>query len=256
VTAVFLLLRACLASRGTPTVTLQPRKVTAADTLAAVTVLPMGIKGTRMQLTAVVLAALMAAALTSCGSDSDDQNEAAEGPTTTENGVRSPEARPGEDPESDDRTTTQAPVAPGDIPNATAEPAGTDVSYLRDVRVGRQDGKDRVTFEFDGARPGYDIGYATMPPRQDGSGQEVPVDGSAGLAVRFSNASSVNLTGGVSRTYSGPERLGSGEAQNIAEVVSVSDFESQLVWAIGVQDRANFEVIELPDPTRIVIDIG
>jgi hypothetical protein len=40
------------------------------------------------------------------------------------------------------------------------------------------------------------------------------------------------------------------------EIVLVDDFESTLVWGIGVPDDARFAVALLADPQRLVIDIS
>ncbi len=66
-------------------------------------------------------------------------------------------------------------------------PSGAEgVGLLGDVRVGRHDGFDRVTFEFSGAAlPGYHLEYIDRPVRQCGSGHTTPIAGAGWLEVRL-----------------------------------------------------------------------
>lgn len=109
-------------------------------------------------------------------------------------------------------------------------------------------------FEFEGPVPGYRIGYADGPIVQDGSGDAVAVSGAAALQVRFNPASSVELTGGLRKTYTGPTRSTPPGMQKITEVVQVSDFEAYLVWAVGTRSKTPFSVSVLSAPSRVVID--
>ena len=89
----------------------------------------------------------------------------------------------GQDPALD-VTTTTASTAPG----ATAAPSTTVASgfgtsevsvapakqgLLSAVRAARQDGFDRVVFEFEAAVPGYSVRYVDRPITEDGSGNPV-----------------------------------------------------------------------------------
>ena len=110
--------------------------------------------------------------------------------------------------------------------------------------------------EFDGDLPGYDVGYLDGPPREDGSGEEVAVEGDRILSVRMTPASGVVLgPDSVTETYTGPDRITAASGGVVTEVVQLGDFEAQLTWAIGTIGGQRFKVTTLSDPTRLVVDV-
>jgi hypothetical protein len=123
------------------------------------------------------------------------------------------------------------------------------------VRVARQEGFDRVTFEFAGPNvPGYEIGYTERPITEDGSGNEVTVQGDHVVKVRFEPASGVDLTGAtMQEIYTGPTVV-TGDTSTVNEVVRTGDFEAVLSWAVGLADKVDFRVSTLESPSRVVID--
>lgn len=133
--------------------------------------------------------------------------------------------------------------------------ASTGIPLLRDVRVARQEGFDRVTFEFEGPNvPGYQIGYTQRPIIEDGSGNEITVEGDHVVQVRFEPASGVDLTGATLReVYTGPATV-RGDTSTVREVVRTGDFEGVLHWAVGLADRVDFRVSTLENPSRVVVD--
>lgn len=152
-------------------------------------------------------------------------------------------------------STTSVPTAAGFATTEQSTPP-QERGLLRTVRAARQpDGTERVTFEFEGAVPGYRIGYVDRPLREDGSGDEVTVDGAAVLGVHFEPASGVELSGEDVRTvYRGPNRLDL-TTTTILDVVRVSDFEANLDWAVGLDSKVAFKVSVRRDPGRVVVDV-
>lgn len=145
-------------------------------------------------------------------------------------------------------------VGAGTSPVATPRP-DIPTTHLTDVRVARQEGYDRVVFQFDGAVPGYEVRYVSPPIKEDPSDQPVAVAGDAVLAVRMEPASGVDLGGsGYRETYTGPSRI-PGPGGEITEVVRTGDFEAVLNWAIGLRERVDFRVSTLTSPSRLVIDV-
>jgi hypothetical protein len=137
-------------------------------------------------------------------------------------------------------------------------PSGSGTTaFLTDVRVGVQEGFDRVVFEFDGDdRPSYRIGYVQPPVAESGTGDEVEVAGEAFLEIILEPASGVDLSGAEPReTYDGPRRLSSDRTEVVREVVRAGDFEANLRWVIGVEREVPFAAAFLTDPLRLVIDI-
>ncbi|MCZ2824721.1 MULTISPECIES: AMIN-like domain-containing (lipo)protein [unclassified Modestobacter] len=144
------------------------------------------------------------------------------------------------------------PVQAGDFPAVTGPTA-----HLTDVRTAGHDGFDRVVLEFAGdAVPGYRVSYVEPPITEDGSGAEIAVPGQAFLEVRVAPASGVDLSGSEPReTYTGPDRVAPSDGGVVTEVVETGDFEGQLAWTIGLDQRVPFGVAMLEDPTRLVVDL-
>jgi hypothetical protein len=167
-------------------------------------------------------------------------------PDPTEPDAGGPGSKPGIDPMPDAGTT------PVSVPRPAIEPAA-----LTDVRVARQEGYDRVVFEFadSPAAPGYAVGYVDDPVIADPSGEPVPVSGDHFLEVRMDPASGVVLgPDTVTETYTGPTRI-PGPGSEITEVVRAGDFEAVMTWVIGTQDQVDFRVFTLSSPTRVVVDV-
>jgi len=125
------------------------------------------------------------------------------------------------------------------------------------VRVAGHPGFDRVVFEFrsDTDRPGVDAGYVDQL-KEDGSGEDVDVEGTAFLQVRMEPASGVNLsTEPFEETYTGPRRL-RGDTAVVTEVARTGDFEANLTWGIGLRSKASFRVTVLTNPARVVVDVA
>lgn len=142
------------------------------------------------------------------------------------------------------------PVVSEDFPG-TGSPA-----FLTDVRLGGHDGFDRATFVFDegAAEIAHQVQFVdqVVPP----SGQPVEVEGTTIIEVTMAPATGVDLSGAEPRVvYSGPQRLAASATDTVTEVIRVEDFESTLVWAIGVDGNAEFGVGVLDDPLRLVIDV-
>lgn len=117
------------------------------------------------------------------------------------------------------------------------------------------DGKvDRITFTFEGDVPPYRVGYVGRPIVQDGSGDEVRLDGAAVLEVHFEPASGFDLGVDEGRqVYKGPNRLDLA-TRTVLDVVRVGDFEAVLVWAIGVDTKAPFR-IRTDEARKVIVEV-
>jgi hypothetical protein len=146
-------------------------------------------------------------------------------------------------PGSDETTTTRS--ASGASSTSTTSDAGAgfgtaEVSgegagrgLLKTVTATHAGDVDRVTFTFEGDLPGYRVGYVERPITEDGSGEEVTVDGGAVLGVRFEPASGFDLSGEGRQVFTGPTRLDLATTA-VLDVVRTGDFEAVLQWVIGV----------------------
>jgi hypothetical protein len=210
----------------------------------------------RRRLASVALAVTLSLGLAACGSDDPDDGDLSVGDTTTTT-VSSDTTRP--------TTTTSAPRPSTTTPGGTAfdgstsptsvpSPPDLGVALLSTLEVGGVDGVDQVTFTFeDGQLPGYDVAYIDPPVRQDGSGNEVEVEGGAFLSIRFAPASGVDLLGTLEPTYTGPDRV-EGDTVVVTEVVRTGDFEANLTWVVGVEGEVPFRVD--PDPTTGAVTVS
>jgi hypothetical protein len=151
--------------------------------------------------------------------------------------------------------TTPGPIDGASTDEVVVASAITETALLTDVRAARQEGFDRVVFEFANGVPGYDVGYVERPIVADGSGDEVAVEGAAVLRVRMEPALDADLTQeSAPRTYTGPNRFSPGTAA-VVELVGAGGFEAVLTWAVGIDGERPFRVTTLSNPPRIVIDV-
>jgi hypothetical protein len=152
-------------------------------------------------------------------------------------------------------TTTTA----DDIGTDTVTRAGTGYGLLVRVRAtaAGSDDVERVTFEFEDALPGYRVGYVDRPVIQDGSGEQVTVDGGPVLLARFEPASGFDLSGEGRPVFTGPERLDLATT-TVVDVVRVGDFEAILQWAIGIDGstRVPFRVVADAAAKTITVEVS
>ena len=126
---------------------------------------------------------------------------------------------------------------------------------LKDVEATQAGDVDRVTFEFEGDLPGYRVGFIDRPIIQDGSGEEIEVDGEAVLEVHFEPASGFDLEAPEGRqVYTGPTRLDLA-TRAVLDVVRTGDFEANLAWAIGLDAKAPFRVRTETAPNRVIVEV-
>jgi len=128
----------------------------------------------------------------------------------------------------------------------------TGVSTQTAIRVGRQEGFDRVVFEFgSGGLPGYTIEYVERPIRQCGSGNAVSIAGAAWLRVAMTPARAHDDAGNVTVA----ERTLAPALPAVRQLRLTCDFEARLEWVVGVSGRKQYRVLELRNPDRVVVDI-
>jgi hypothetical protein len=122
---------------------------------------------------------------------------------------------------------------------------------LRSVRVARNEGFDRVVFEFDGAQvPGYQIEYVDKPIIKCGSGDPTEVAGQSWLQVHLTPAQAHE---GGQATITERERKAG--LPVIQELELTCDFEGDVTWVLGNAHPNKFRVMELREPTRLVVDV-
>ncbi|WP_223641580.1 hypothetical protein [Corallococcus sp. EGB] len=123
---------------------------------------------------------------------------------------------------------------------------------LRAVRTGTHADYDRTVFEFDGPRlPGYQLGYVKTPVQQCGSGDDVALPGEAALEARFTPARAHDDQGQATVA----QRTLKPALPSVLQLERVCDFEGEVTWVLGTARRAPFRVMELTNPTRLVLDV-
>jgi hypothetical protein len=134
------------------------------------------------------------------------------------------------------------------------EITGSPGPQLTAVRVGDHDGFVRIVFDLSGeGTPLYIVGYEE-PPFLATSGDAVPVDGTAFLAVHLSPARRHDIDTGVP-TYTGDLVL-EPDLGPVHQIVFVDDFEASMTWVIGLDGERAFTVLVLQDPLRLVVDVA
>ena len=213
---------------------------------------------TKPLLTLFVLAALVAG----CGSDGAQEAGPVPGAPTASESV------PAETVETTPTTTESTPTEPTDTTEPTPpqscprQTGGEEGVYMNlvDVRVGAHNGYDRVVFEFDepdpnpagnGGIPYFQIKTAKPPFTEDPSDLPVEVEGEAFARIVFQGASGYDFDGNA--TYDGPRRLTPGFG-TLTDVVESGDFEATMTWTLGLSRTTCWEIQELSNPTRLVID--
>lgn len=131
------------------------------------------------------------------------------------------------------------------------KPQSGETAILAAIRTGRHPDFDRIVFEFSNALPGYHIEYIDKPVRSCGSGEVVPLAGDGWLEVRMMPSAAHTEMG--EPTVS--NRSLKVDLPIVKELRSTCDFEADVTWVAGVSSPNRYRVLELSDPSRLVIDI-
>ena len=121
---------------------------------------------------------------------------------------------------------------------------------LTTLRAGRHGGYDRVVFQLDGSIPYYSVHYVPQV-HLDGSGEPLRLRGAAFLEVVIRAPTHDERYHPVLT----PTRLRP-DFPALREVNAPASFEGQTTAGIGLAHRVGFRVLELANPTRIVIDLA
>lgn len=141
---------------------------------------------------------------------------------------------------------TAAPLPPfgSDPVEDTNSPSGSPIA---DVRVGANDGFDRFVVEFEGDIGAYFVSYTDFIA-QDGSGAEVPVEGSSFIQVSLN---------GVPNEPLAPQETIDADLTGLVQVVGAgAGFEATVSYGLGTAAAAGFRVFTLSGPSRLVVDVA
>jgi hypothetical protein len=120
---------------------------------------------------------------------------------------------------------------------------------LVSVETAERDGYDRVVFTFEGALPGYQVGY--VPRVTDAAGRRLPLRGATFLEVAFEPARAHNPDG----RPTSPDGTLSPGSPVLRQVRFAGDFEGQVRFGLGVASRGGFRVSELRNPPRVAVEV-
>jgi hypothetical protein len=122
---------------------------------------------------------------------------------------------------------------------------------LKAIRTAHQPGYDRIVYEFSpstGAVPPYTVTRQSSTHFvKDPSGQPVTLRGSYGLRLVLRNTTAYGAYQGSSDLTPGLPAL--------LEAAQLGDFEGVNSWGLGLARNSCMRVLELSNPTRLVIDI-
>ena len=150
--------------------------------------------------------------------------------------------QPSENPKNREWTAGNVELKRGPGPSVT----------LRSVRAGQHADYDRVVFEFEGPQlPGYALEYVDKPIILCGSGDPTPVAGEGWLQVRMTPARGHNDQGQATVA----ERELKPKLPVIQELERTCDFEGEVTWVLGNKKPNKYRVMELREPTRLVVDV-
>jgi len=145
-------------------------------------------------------------------------------------------------------TPAVASVPAGFTCSSAVTGGGSAQAAVADVRVGSQQGFDRLVIQLTGPVPSFEI--RTQPTSGfvlDARGDSVTLQGSAGVLVRVHNASPSGSYKGVTDYRPGGPVL--------AEARQIGDFEGVFSWGLGTSGPACVRVSILSGPDRLVVDL-
>lgn len=123
---------------------------------------------------------------------------------------------------------------------------------LRDVRVGVNQGFDRVVLEFLGSgAPGYRVEYVDRPVRHCGSGDPVQVAGDGWLLITL-RGTRAHDDQGQATVQERERRL---RMPVLKELEFTCDFEGVVQIVLGVSSPNPYRITELQNPTRLIVDV-
>lgn len=142
----------------------------------------------------------------------------------------------------DEIQEAQETPAPGTLP---------PIPVLRDVRTGLQEGFDRVVFEFAGDQlPEHKVEYVD-PPVHCGSGMKADIAGKAWLQVQLRPAQAHDEKGAATvKSLEWRPKL-----RAVREIQLICDFEADVTWVLGLDQKREHKVLELTNPPRVVVDV-
>src|ERR1700737_1012019 len=119
------------------------------------------------------------------------------------------------------------------------------------------DGYDRVVFDFNGGIPSWDLTRQESANFvRDPSGENVRLDGSAGLKLVFRGTDVYAPTSPGRILPGGPPSDLKPAYSSIREIAQIGSFERSLGYGIGLSSSRCVRVLQLNNPSRLVVDVA
>lgn len=129
--------------------------------------------------------------------------------------------------------------------------AANHVNVVARVQSACCDGFDRLVFEMDGFHQAtYTVKYAQPPFSDCGSGMTHAVAGRAWLQIQMTPAQAHTDEG--KPTVLRDQQF---HCANLKALAVTCDFEADTTFVIGLKSKKPYRVIELQNPTRLVVDV-
>lgn len=213
---------------------------------------------TRFALPAFAAVLAFGMAFAACGDD-DDSARPTPTPThaaaTPAASATAPATSSGTAPAASPTAAASATATPAAGSTAVATTTSVPATFpgnatLVDVRIGRNDGFDRIVFEFKDNLPAARVEYVTNP-QACGSGKNVTYPGTAAVSIRFEHAQAHDDNGKLTIPATDVPPQGT----TILGATSSCDFEGIVTWIAGIKAKQPFTVTTLANPPRVVVDI-
>jgi hypothetical protein len=154
-------------------------------------------------------------------------------------------------PSSAEATTKLAPPATKKAPGVILVKRKGEPALQQALRVTKNDGFDRVVFEFRERVPGYRLEYVDKPARDCVTGEVRRIAGDARLAVRLSPAAAHTEDNEATVR----ERELKPALRIIREIERTCDFDDVVTWLVGTSAAQRYRAYELSTPPRLVLEI-
>jgi hypothetical protein len=130
--------------------------------------------------------------------------------------------------------------------------AATHVVLVQKAETACCNGFDRVVFTCEGFHhPTWKVRYVNPPIQQCGSGNNIAMTGNAFFQVSMDTAQAHTDAGQPTIT----ERSRHLNCPNLKQLVLTCDFEAKVGFVLGLNSKKPYRVVELQNPTRLVIDV-
>ena len=130
--------------------------------------------------------------------------------------------------------------------------AASHVVLVQKAETACCDGFDRIVFTCEGFHhPTWKVRYVQPPIQQCASGNNIAVGGNAFLQISMDTAQAHTEAGQPTIT----DRDRHLNCPNLKHLALTCDFEAKVGFVFGLHSKKPYRVVELQNPTRLVIDV-